>query len=130
MLERVSRVLLVVIILYSNQNTGVARPCREDRENMGFRCTMLIPVRNELRDGTLFFWRGGGGGGGNEKSLSANFFLYLCTSANNFFLTTPSCKQFFFDIFNHDLTQKRRFAFAAINHYLIQYFMVATNKHL
>ena len=57
---------------------------------------------SNLRDGPLFFWRGGGGGGGgggNEKSLSANFFLYLCTSANNFFLTTPSCKQFFFDLF-------------------------------
>ena len=52
------------------------------------------PSRIVIRDGPLFFWRGGGGGGGggggvDEKSLSAN----------NFFLTTPSCKQFFFDLF-------------------------------
>ena len=43
----------------------------------------------QLRDGPLFFWRGG-----DEKLSSAKFFLTY-VSANIYFLSSFSCKQFF-----------------------------------
>ena len=43
----------------------------------------------QLRDGPLFFWRGG-----DEKLSCAKFFLTY-VSANIYFLSSFSCKQFF-----------------------------------